>query len=84
MHTLRALVSAGFGLTMLPSAVAAAPSRDIQFRPLTGRGPRLPLDVIWRDGDLSSAGVQFIAVARSVTQRGVSGARNQKPPRNGR
>ena len=66
MHTLRALVSAGFGVTMLPSAVATVPSRDIVFRPLSGRAPRLPLDVIWRENDLSPAGERFVEVAQAV------------------
>lgn len=66
MHTLRALVSAGFGVTLLPSAVAGVAARDIAFRPLADRAPRLPLHVIWRDGDLSPAGERFVAVARGV------------------
>lgn len=73
MHTLRALVSAGFGVTLLPGAVATPSSREIAIRTLAGAAsPRLPLDVIWREGDLSPAGTQFVAVARSVTARTLS------------
>ena len=68
MHTLCALVSAGFGVSLLPSAVAHASPADIAFRPLTGRSPRLPLDVVWREGDLSPAGTQFVDVAREVSR----------------
>ena len=67
MHTLRALVSAGFGVSLLPSAVAASGHPDIDFRPLARAAPRLPLDVVWRQGDLSAAGEQFVAVATEVS-----------------
>jgi DNA-binding transcriptional LysR family regulator len=67
LYTLRALVGAGFGVTLLPAAVAAGVSSDIATRPLTGQAPRLPLDVIWREGDLSAAGAQFVAVAQAVS-----------------
>jgi len=73
MHTLRALVSAGFGVTLLPHAVASEATRDVAYRKLTCRAPSLPLDVIWRANDLSPAGERFVDVAREV-------ARQQAPP----
>jgi len=64
LHTLSGLVSAGLGITLLPSSIASAPRAGVTFRPLAGDAPRLALDVIWRPGDLSHTAEQFVSVAR--------------------
>jgi DNA-binding transcriptional LysR family regulator len=69
MQTVRSLVSAGFGVTLLPGSMARASrgsAEAIAYRPLTGRAPRLPLHVVWRTGDLSPAGQQLVEVVREV------------------
>lgn len=67
LHTLAALVSAGVGVALLPSA-AGAPRLGVVFRPLAGPAPVLPLDLVWRVGDLSPTAAQFVAVARDTTR----------------
>jgi DNA-binding transcriptional LysR family regulator len=69
LHTLASLVSAGIGVTLLPASTARAPRAGVVFRPLAGEVPVLPLHVVWREGDLSPTGRQFVAVAREVTPR---------------
>ena len=66
VHTLAGLVSAGVGLTLLPSAMAAAPRAGVVHRPLAGTVPELLLHVIWRQGDLSPPAARFVAVAREL------------------
>jgi DNA-binding transcriptional LysR family regulator len=68
LHTLSGLVSAGVGVTLLPRSIAAAPQAGVVFRPLEGVTPKLPMHLIWRDGDLPPTGEQFRAVALEVTQ----------------
>jgi DNA-binding transcriptional LysR family regulator len=69
LHTLPALVRAGFGVSLLPSAVAHAQRTGIVVRPLAGHAPRLPLDLVWRRDDVSAAAQQFVAVARALVSR---------------
>jgi DNA-binding transcriptional LysR family regulator len=66
LATLSALVSAGVGVTLLPSAIAAGLRAGVVFRPLAGRAPMLPLHVIWREGDVSPPAARFIDVARGL------------------
>jgi DNA-binding transcriptional LysR family regulator len=68
-HTLRALVQAGFGVSLLPSAVVRSRGSGIAVRALRGRAPRLRLDVVWRPENLSPAATQFVTVAREQAMR---------------
>ncbi|MGQ0537635.1 MAG: LysR substrate-binding domain-containing protein [Gemmatimonadaceae bacterium] len=67
LQTLAGLVSAGVGVTLLPSSVAGAPRAGLVTRPLSGRAPKLPLHLIWRTGDLPPTAAQFLATARALT-----------------
>jgi len=66
LHTLTALVSAGVGVTLVPSVVARAERAGVAFRPLTGKAPRLPLHVVWPAGRLAPTGRSFVDVVRKV------------------
>ena len=68
LHTLAALVSAGLGVTLLPRSVAGASRPGLAVRPLEGDALGLPLDVVWRAGDLSPAGGPFLEVAKEVRE----------------
>ncbi|MGD8278890.1 MAG: LysR family substrate-binding domain-containing protein, partial [Gemmatimonadota bacterium] len=73
MNTLAALVDAGLGVTLLPSMVANWPRARVAVRPLAGKAPILPLDVIWRAHQLSPTAAQFVKLAvelREARERG--------------
>jgi DNA-binding transcriptional LysR family regulator len=69
LRTLAALVAAGLGVTMLPDAITETLPSGAVARRLRGAAPRLPLDVVWRHGDLSAAAEQFVNVAREVSAK---------------
>lgn len=75
LHTVSGLVSAGVGVTLLPSSVARGRRAGVAFRRMAGRSPRLPLDVVWRAGDRSPAAARFVEIAREVAGRGASSRR---------
>lgn len=64
MNALAALVGAGFGVTMIPRAVAERPRAHIAVRPVEGEAAHLPLDLIWGADSLSPAAENFLTVAR--------------------
>jgi DNA-binding transcriptional LysR family regulator len=63
LHTIAALVSAGLGVSMLPLSVAAIPRAGVAHRSVAGAAAHLPLSVVWRRDDVSSAAAQFCAIA---------------------
>jgi len=72
LHTLTALVSAGVGVSLVPSVVARAARKGVAFRPLAGKARRLPFHVAWKAGGLTETAGRFVAVVREVAARGSS------------
>jgi DNA-binding transcriptional LysR family regulator len=52
LHSLTSLVSAGIGVTLVPSIVAEAARAGVAFRPLVGEAPTLPFHMVWPAGTL--------------------------------
>jgi hypothetical protein len=59
MHTLLALVQAGFGITLIPRWVAREGSPDMVFRPVICSAPPYELVFAWRRGHSNKAVDRF-------------------------
>ncbi|HEV8150632.1 MAG TPA: LysR family transcriptional regulator [Gemmatimonadales bacterium] len=81
LHTLAGLVSAGVGVSLLPASVAAAERVGVSCRPLAGAIPRLSMEVIWPEGDLSPAATRFVAIAREISADPLRPRNGSSPPR---
>jgi DNA-binding transcriptional LysR family regulator len=66
LDALVALVSAGLGVTLVPSAAERVRRPGVVFRPLRGVDLRLPLVAAWRRGDPPPTVASFIEVLRTV------------------
>jgi DNA-binding transcriptional LysR family regulator len=65
--TLFGLVSAGFGVAILP-ALHDPPVFDVAFRPITPAPPRFEFDVAWRRDDRSVVLQNFVTLLRETVQ----------------
>ncbi len=66
LDALVALVSAGLGVTLVPSAAERVRRPGVVFRPLRGVDLRLPLVAAWRRGDPPPTVASFVEVLRTV------------------
>jgi DNA-binding transcriptional LysR family regulator len=66
LDALVALVSAGLGVTLVPSAAERVRRPGVLFRPLRGVDLRLPLVAAWRRGDPPPTVASFVDVLRAV------------------
>ena len=65
-QTLIALVAAGLGISLVPSAFASLPRRGVVYRRLDPPGPALQTIVAWRRDDSTPLVREFLAVVREV------------------
>jgi DNA-binding transcriptional LysR family regulator len=65
MHTLLALVQAGFGITLIPRWVARE-GPDVVFRPLVRSAPPYELVFAWRRGHSNKAVDRFRDCSRRL------------------
>jgi DNA-binding transcriptional LysR family regulator len=61
--TMFGLVSAGFGIALLP-ALHDPPASEIEFRPISPELPKFDFNIAWRRNDTSPALLNFIAIVR--------------------
>jgi DNA-binding transcriptional LysR family regulator len=73
LDALVALVSAGLGVTLVPSAAERVPRPGVAYRPLRGPALRFPLTAAWRRDDAPPTAASFLAVLREVTARDAAG-----------
>jgi len=66
LNTLVALVSAGLGVTLAPSAAERVPRAGVAFRPLRDMDLRLPLVAAWHRADARPTVASFLEVLREV------------------
>jgi len=80
-HTILALVSAGVGITLLPSSVQHVTSTGFSYRPLAGPAPVLHSVLVWRSNNHSPALQRVLEIAEHVlpTPRGDAGEREDEP-----
>jgi len=62
------LVSAGFGISLLPSLFQRYPT-DVVFRPLPSRTPKLHLALAWRRDNESPLLRVFLEILRTVLKK---------------
>jgi len=62
------LVSAGFGVTLLPALFQRFPS-DVVFRPLPATTPKLQLSLVWRRDNESPLLKAFLEILRPLLKR---------------
>jgi len=64
METLRQMVTAGLGMTLMPALAASADpgaERDLVFRPFGGAAPKREMALYWRKGAARAPAVQALA-----------------------
>ncbi len=66
LATVAALVSAGFGVSLVPQVFANRPRDHLAVVQLAGQAPVLPHHAVWRSGALSPTGARFLDLAREV------------------
>jgi DNA-binding transcriptional LysR family regulator len=66
LDALVALVSAGLGVTLVPSAAERVRRAGVTFRPLRDSSLRLPLVAAWRRGEPPPTAASFLGVLREV------------------
>jgi len=64
MQTVVSLVSSGLGVAIVPASVSNLGRREVAYRELADRHPRLDLWLAWPRGALSAAARDFVAHAR--------------------
>ena len=64
MQTVVSLVSSGLGAAIVPACLANLGRKGVAYRPILDRHPSLELWLAWRPGTLTSAGRDFVALAR--------------------
>jgi DNA-binding transcriptional LysR family regulator len=71
-HAVIGLVSAGIGVSLVPSSAQEIRLRGVELRPLAERSPQVGTALAWRSDDDSPALRAFIATAKSVVRRAQS------------
>ena len=74
MQTIISLVSAGFGVSLVPASVGQVDRSGVAFRPLAGPTPTIELSLAWRSGSGSPVRDAFVAMARAA------GGGRRRPP----
>lgn len=67
-HAIVGLVSAGIGVALVPASARDMRPRDVEFRPLRTRSPKVGTALAWRHGDSSPVLRSFLATARRVAR----------------
>ena len=67
-HAIVGLVSAGIGVALVPASARDMRPRDVEFRPLRERSPKVGTALAWRRGDASPVLRAFLATARRVAR----------------
>jgi len=67
-HAVVGLVSAGIGVALVPASARDMRPRDVEFRPLRARSPKVGTALAWRRGDASPVLRSFLATARRVAR----------------
>lgn len=67
MQTILSLVSAGLGVSLVPSSVRLLRSTDVIYRPLQDITPTMDLAVAWRPENAPPALTHFLEAARETT-----------------
>ncbi|MGD8288113.1 MAG: LysR substrate-binding domain-containing protein [Gemmatimonadota bacterium] len=70
LHTLAALVGAGFGVALLPPSVPAPPDGHVVMRPLEGEAPLMPQHLVW-GSRLSPTAARLLSIAEELRESGV-------------
>jgi DNA-binding transcriptional LysR family regulator len=70
---LLSLVSAGFGVSLVPSSTGESRREGLEVRPIVG-SPRADLVAVWRADDAGASGTvrEFVAIARRAAAAGVA------------
>lgn len=69
VHTVLALVAAGFGLAVVPSSTAALGRRGVALRPIRGATHVVELAVVWSPDHLTHTGSALLAAVESQLRR---------------
>jgi len=67
-HAIVGLVSAGIGVALVPASARDMRPRDVEFRPLRTRSPKVGTALAWRRGDASPVLRSFLATARRIAR----------------
>ncbi len=68
-HAVVGLVSAGIGVALVPASARDMRPRDVEFRPLRERSPKVGTALAWRRGDASPVLRAFLGTARRVARK---------------
>ena len=72
IYTALALVAAGVGISLVPASLQDGRSKDIVFRELQGRVPRVECGMLYNEASRSSVLKSFVEVVRQVAQSKMS------------
>ena len=72
IYTALALVAAGVGISLVPASLQDGRSKDIVFRELQGRVPRVECGMLYNEASRSTVLKPFVDVVRQVAQSKMS------------